>query len=192
MSYSNDMSLVGNNTPTINNTQWNEKEHYSVTNFFHALCPRLTEDATKVYQDIGQGISTISSMASHGKSCIEDIISAVKKEKGFLPALQKALQMIGEGKNPLTEAIKPEHLKGLKDDFSNLKSNIQQLRQDSIPLSQDLLQVAGKAKDALAQLMDIARIARDILQGHKDSHSFEQLIKDARLAFNDIKAITHA
>ena len=188
------MTTVKPSTDSVSQTSnapvddgWKDSDHSSIVDFFHKHMPKITDDASKVVNDVNKGLHAVADMAKQGVGAGEDIVNKIKKDGGLKDAMKKAVSEIEEGQNPLKGLISQAHIDAIKADAEKVKENVEKLKNDGKPLTDDIIEGIEKAKGAVGDVSDMVTIAKEMFGGQTPPGALIQLASDAKDIVNQLK-----
>ncbi|MGB0895021.1 MAG: hypothetical protein ACPGUD_11500 [Parashewanella sp.] len=167
---------------------WIDSLHSQLMDELYHFIPKLIQDISVVTSDLHHGLNIISTMAHQTTGAVADIATQIRTDGGLLPAMKIALSELKSGINPVTQAIKPEHLAAFRVDESQLKALATQLEKDTKPLEQDIRNAGIQAITAAQGLVDISRVVLEVYNGQFDQSMIQQLIKDGNDIVKEMKS----
>ena len=95
--------------------------------------------------------------------------------------MKKAVSEIEEGQNPLKGLISQAHIDAIKADAEQVKENVEKLKNDGKPLTDDIIEGIEKCQRVLCgDVSDMVTIAKEMFGGQTPPGALIQLASDGK------------
>ncbi len=166
-------------------SQWNDDDHWKITDFFHKHMPKVTNDIANVGKDVVGGFEHLKSLVGDGYEGIKDFEGAVKHQ-GFKATVKEMVSNEESGKSLFNHIVSDKHRDDIKADALALKDNIKALAKDAKPLEADAVIAFENGVKMVKPVMDIVAQAAAVYGGQPPNVA--SVIADLRSIKNDLEA----
>ncbi|MBM7072196.1 hypothetical protein JQC92_09170 [Shewanella sp. 202IG2-18] len=166
-------------------SEWNDADHWKITDFFHRHMPKVTEDVSKVGNDIEGSFGRVKDLVGDGFDSIKDIEGAIKSN-GFKATMETMINNEEDNKSLFNDIVSKTHSEAVSKDAKAVRENVQQLMKDAKPLEADAVIALTNAAKMIKPVVDLAAQAVALYGGQ--APNLASVFGDIKNIKNDVEA----